>query len=138
MCRRSAIVCLIKPPSPATRDLSVPTDRSTALPDPRDRRGRRHSLVAVLLTAACAVLVGARFCPAIGQGARHAPGTPPTCSGCPDQRQPVATTTMNQPCLPGGDGRPLALRRSLTLQIYGPSMFGVARAAQTDYRRLVP
>ncbi|MGW7460182.1 transposase family protein [Streptomyces sp. NPDC054797] len=36
------------------------TDRLTTLPDPRDRRGRRHSLVAVLLTAACAVLAGTR------------------------------------------------------------------------------
>ncbi|MFF8196492.1 transposase family protein [Streptomyces bobili] len=73
MCRQSATVCLIKSPSPATRELSVLTDRLTALPDPRDRRGRRHSLVAVLLTAACAVLAGARSYLAIGQSARHAP-----------------------------------------------------------------
>ncbi|MCF4136466.1 ISAs1 family transposase [Streptomyces sp. Tue 6430] len=73
MCRQSATVCLIKSPSPATRELSVLTHRLTALPDPRDRRGRRHSLVAVLLTAACAVLAGARSYLAIGQWARHAP-----------------------------------------------------------------
>ncbi|MFD4034454.1 transposase family protein [Streptomyces sp. NPDC058637] len=48
-------------------------DRLTALPDPRDRRGRRHSLVSVLLTASCAVLAGARSYLAIGQWARHAP-----------------------------------------------------------------
>ncbi|MFI0961678.1 transposase family protein [Streptomyces sp. NPDC021080] len=73
MCRQSATVCLIKSLSPATRELSVLTDRLTAMPDPRDRRGRRHSLVAVLLTAACAVLAGVRSCLAIGQWARHAP-----------------------------------------------------------------
>jgi hypothetical protein len=73
LCRQSATVCLIKSPSPVTRELSVLTDRLTALPGPRDRRGRRHSLVAVLLTAACAVLAGARSYPAIGQWARHAP-----------------------------------------------------------------
>ncbi|MFH9862879.1 ISAs1 family transposase [Streptomyces sp. NPDC017202] len=73
MCRQSATACLIKSPSPATRELSVLTDRLTALPDPRDRRGRRHSLVAVLPTAVCAALAGARSCLAIGQRARHAP-----------------------------------------------------------------
>lgn len=73
MCCQSATVCLIKSLSPATRELSVLTDRLTALPDPRDRRGRRHSLVAVLLTAACAILVSAPSYLAIGQWARHAP-----------------------------------------------------------------
>jgi hypothetical protein len=43
------------------------------LPDPRDRRGRRHSLVSVLLTSACAVLAEARSYLAIGQWARNAP-----------------------------------------------------------------
>ncbi|WUA62270.1 transposase family protein [Streptomyces sp. NBC_00224] len=33
-------------------------DGLDALPDPRDRRGRRHSLASVLLLAACAVLTG--------------------------------------------------------------------------------
>ncbi|MET9603249.1 transposase family protein [Streptomyces sp. NPDC006459] len=47
--------------------------RLRALPDPRDRRGRRHALVSVLLTAACAVLADARSYLAIGQWARHAP-----------------------------------------------------------------
>ncbi|MFI8281386.1 transposase family protein [Streptomyces sp. NPDC085929] len=43
------------------------------MPDPRARRGRRHTLASVLLTAACAVLAGARSYIAIGQWARHAP-----------------------------------------------------------------
>ncbi|MFE5681515.1 transposase family protein, partial [Streptomyces erythrochromogenes] len=51
----------------------VPRARLACLPDPRARRGRLHGLVAVLLTAACAVLAGARSYAAIGQWARHAP-----------------------------------------------------------------
>ncbi|MEU9002207.1 ISAs1 family transposase [Streptomyces sp. NPDC048551] len=47
--------------------------RLAVLPDPRYRRGRRHTLTSVLLTAACAVLSGARSYLAIGQWARHAP-----------------------------------------------------------------
>ncbi|MEU5216502.1 ISAs1 family transposase [Streptomyces sp. NPDC020807] len=47
-------------------------DRLETLPDPRDRRGRRHSLTSVLL-AACAVLAGARSYLAIDQWARSAP-----------------------------------------------------------------
>ncbi|WP_435060209.1 ISAs1 family transposase [Streptomyces sp. bgisy060] len=57
----------------ATRAAPLLADRLSALPDPRDRRGRRHPLAAVLLTAACAVLAGARSYLAIGQWARHAP-----------------------------------------------------------------
>ncbi|GGM24571.1 hypothetical protein GCM10010129_81300 [Streptomyces fumigatiscleroticus] len=72
MCRQSATVCLSTSPSPATRELPVLTDRLTALPDPRDRRGRRHSLVPVLLTAR-AVPAGARSYLAIGQWACPAP-----------------------------------------------------------------
>ncbi|WP_240508908.1 ISAs1 family transposase [Streptomyces agglomeratus] len=73
MCRQSATVCLIKPPSRQQRELSDRAARLSALPDPRHRRGRRHTLASVLLTAACAVLAGARSYLAIGQWARHAP-----------------------------------------------------------------
>ncbi|WP_225448697.1 transposase family protein [Streptacidiphilus sp. P02-A3a] len=66
---QSATVCLIKSPGRAERELPLLADRLAALPDPRDRRGRRHPLAAVLLTAACAVLAGARPCLAIGQWA---------------------------------------------------------------------
>ena len=73
MCRQSATVCLIKSPSREQRELSCTAARLASLPDPRDRRGRRHALASVLLTAACAVLAGARSYVAIGQWARHAP-----------------------------------------------------------------
>ncbi|MEN8655570.1 ISAs1 family transposase [Streptomyces sp. 21So2-11] len=48
-------------------------DRLVRLPDPRHRRGRRHSFVSVLLIAASAVVAGARSYAAIGQWARNAP-----------------------------------------------------------------
>lgn len=73
MCRQSATVCLIKQPSRQQRELPDRAARLDALPDPRGRRGRRHTLTSVLLTAACAVLAGARSYLAIGQWARHAP-----------------------------------------------------------------
>ncbi|MFE6692341.1 ISAs1 family transposase [Streptomyces sp. NPDC057743] len=55
------------------RSLSHLAARLTALPDPRDRRGRRRRLVSVLLTACAAVLAGSKSYAAIGQGARSAP-----------------------------------------------------------------
>ncbi|MGW2207553.1 ISAs1 family transposase [Streptomyces sp. NPDC001774] len=64
---------MIKSPSRRQRELSDMNVRLSALPDPRDRRGRRHALASVLVTAACAVLAGARSYLAIGQWARHAP-----------------------------------------------------------------
>ncbi|WP_328623202.1 ISAs1 family transposase [Streptomyces sp. NBC_00354] len=73
MCRQSATICLIKSPSREHRELPGTAARLASLPDPRARRGRRHSLPSVLLTAACAVLAGARSYFAIGQWARHAP-----------------------------------------------------------------
>ena len=39
------------------------------IPDPRQRRGRRHALGAVLAVAACAVLAGARSLGVIGEWA---------------------------------------------------------------------
>lgn len=66
MCRQSATVCLIKPPSRQQRELSDSAARLSALPDPRRRRGRRHTLASVLLTAACAVPASARSQLAIG------------------------------------------------------------------------
>ncbi|WP_328335229.1 MULTISPECIES: ISAs1 family transposase [unclassified Streptomyces] len=73
MCRQSATVCLTKSPTAAQRAEGGIVGRLAALPDPRDRRGRRHSLVSVLLTPACAVLAGARSYLAIGQWAKNAP-----------------------------------------------------------------
>lgn len=43
-----------------------------AVPDPRQRRGRRHSLQSILLVAVCAVLAGARSYAAIGDWAAAA------------------------------------------------------------------
>jgi len=43
------------------------------LPDPRDRRGRRHPLAAVLAVAVCAVLAGSKTLAAIGEWAADAP-----------------------------------------------------------------
>ncbi|MEV0638960.1 transposase family protein [Streptomyces sp. NPDC050619] len=43
------------------------------MPDPRDRRGRRHPFVSVLLVACSAVMCGARSFTAIGQWAPNAP-----------------------------------------------------------------
>ncbi|MFH9016435.1 transposase family protein [Streptomyces sp. NPDC017943] len=76
MCRQSATVCLTKSPTAAQRGASGVAERLAVLRDPRDRRGRRHSLVSVLLTACCAVLAGARSYLAVGQWARHAPLDP--------------------------------------------------------------
>ncbi|MFJ7209871.1 transposase family protein [Streptomyces sp. NPDC098789] len=73
MCRQSDIICLFKSPACELRELPGAAARLAALPDPRARRGRLHSLVSVLLTAACAVLAGARSYAAIGQWTRHAP-----------------------------------------------------------------
>ncbi|MFK0223838.1 ISAs1 family transposase [Streptomyces vinaceus] len=50
-----------------------PPARLAILPNPRDRRGRRHSLMSVLLTACAAVLTGAKSFTAVGQWAAAAP-----------------------------------------------------------------
>ena len=73
MCRQSATVCLTKSPTAAQRVTRGIAERLAVLRDPRARRGRRHSLVAVLLTACCAMLAGARSYLAIGHWARCAP-----------------------------------------------------------------
>lgn len=108
MCHQSATVCLIKSPSRAVREVSLLTQRLTALPDPRSRRGRRHALAAVLLTAACAVRAGTRSYLAIGQWARHTPNTPWAGSAC----APTAASARNLPiagatrCSPPSDTPP--------------------------------
>ncbi|MGW2190097.1 transposase family protein [Streptomyces sp. NPDC001719] len=67
MGRQSATVCLVKSPTRQPREIPRLDDRLLTLPDPRERRGRRHPLVSVLLAAACAVLARARSYLAIGQ-----------------------------------------------------------------------
>ncbi|MFB6717825.1 MULTISPECIES: transposase family protein [unclassified Streptomyces] len=79
MRRESATVCVIK--SPALEDtagLSL-VERLRLLPDPRRRRGVRHSFVAVLLVAASAVVAGARSYAAIG----HRPVVRERAAACP-------------------------------------------------------
>jgi predicted transposase YbfD/YdcC len=73
MCRKSATVCLIKSPSCQHRAIADLRTRLAALPDPRERRGRRHPFVCVLLVACSAVVAGARSFTAIGHWARSAP-----------------------------------------------------------------
>jgi predicted transposase YbfD/YdcC len=49
-------------------------ERLATIPDPRDRRGRRHTLASVLAVSAAAVLAGARSVAAIAEWATDAPG----------------------------------------------------------------
>jgi len=48
-------------------------ERLAMLPDPRDRRGRRHTLASVLAVSAAAVAAGARSVTAIAEWATDAP-----------------------------------------------------------------
>jgi hypothetical protein len=54
-----------------------------SVPDPRHRRGRRHSLQSVLFLALGAVLAGARSYAAIGQWAHHADAPVTVCRASP-------------------------------------------------------
>ncbi|MFD1277695.1 ISAs1 family transposase [Streptomyces kaempferi] len=105
MCCQSAPVCLAKSPSRQQRELPGTAARLAVLPDPRDRRGRRHTLTSVLLTAACAVLASARSYLAFGQWARHAPQDTLARLGFP-MRGPLG---VRRPASPS------TLRRVLTL-----------------------
>jgi hypothetical protein len=49
-------------------------ERLAMIPDPRDRRGRRHPLASVLAVSAAAVAAGARSVAAIAEWATDAPG----------------------------------------------------------------
>ena len=53
------------------------------VPDPRQARGRRHSLPSILFLALGAVLAGARSWAAIAQWAAHAPGPVTVCGPTP-------------------------------------------------------
>ncbi|HEX8858726.1 MAG TPA: transposase family protein [Actinomycetes bacterium] len=85
MTRPDRRACLRIIPIPAAAHAAAPTalapdqcrsllDHLAQLADPRQRRGRRHALSAVLAVAACAVLAGARSLAAIGEWAADAPG----------------------------------------------------------------
>jgi predicted transposase YbfD/YdcC len=57
----------------ALRDWPGLLERLAMLPDPRDRRGRRHTLASVLAVSAAAVAAGARSVTAIAEWATDAP-----------------------------------------------------------------
>lgn len=73
MCRQFSTVCLIESPTRQHRAIAGLPPRLATLPDPRDRRGRRHPFMSLLLVAWSAVTAGARSFTAIGQWARNAP-----------------------------------------------------------------
>ncbi|MFI8008010.1 transposase family protein [Streptomyces sp. NPDC086010] len=73
MSRQSATVCLIKLHTRQRRAITDLPSWLGILIDPRDRRGRRHPFVSVLLTACSAVLTGEKSFGAIGQWASGAP-----------------------------------------------------------------
>src|SRR3954453_20238744 len=71
------------PPGPLDAAESISLLQAlSAVPDPRDARGRRHGLRSVLLLAVGAGRAGARSYAAIAQGAR-----------CPEQAVPVCGAT---------------------------------------------
>ncbi|HEV8649901.1 MAG TPA: transposase family protein [Actinomycetes bacterium] len=57
--------------------------RLAMLPDPRDRRGLRHTLASVLASSAAAVAAGARSVAATGRVGRYAPPAGPGRARCP-------------------------------------------------------
>jgi predicted transposase YbfD/YdcC len=65
-------------------------ERLAVVPDPRDRKGRRHALVSMLALAAAAVLAGARSLTAIGEWAADAPQPILTALGA--RRDPLTGT----------------------------------------------
>jgi hypothetical protein len=86
--RSSPILAAVTDPDHA-RPLAVSEcpgllERLAMLPDPRDRRGRRHTLASVLAVSAAAVLAGARSVTAIAEWAADAPGPVlPRAGGAP-------------------------------------------------------
>jgi DDE_Tnp_1-associated len=85
-------------PIPAAARLAAPAtlapdrcrgllDHLAQLPDPRQRRGRRHPLVGVLGVAVAAVLAGARSLAAIGEWVQDAPG--PVLAALGARRDPL-------------------------------------------------
>ncbi|MHA5052206.1 transposase family protein [Streptomyces sp. SD15] len=60
-------------PQALVREVPGLLERLAAVPDPRDPRGVRHPLVAVLALTACAVLAGAKSLLAVGEWVADAP-----------------------------------------------------------------
>jgi predicted transposase YbfD/YdcC len=94
------------PPGPLDATESISLLRAlSAVPDPRDARGRRHGLQSILLLAVGAVLAGARSYAAIAQWARCAEQAVTVCGPTPH------ATTFGR-VLAAVD--PVALQRALT------------------------
>ena len=72
-------------------------ERLAMLPDPRDRRGRRHPLASVLAVSAAAVLAGARSVTAIAEWAADAPGPVLAALGVRRDRSPAAARSPARP-----------------------------------------
>src|SRR5438309_1698528 len=95
-------------PSPATRDARPPMTSSpiaavrsqylldllAQVPDPRKRRGRRHSLAGLLATGIAAVIAGSRSFAAIGQWAADA--GPEVLAGLGAARGPAEESTFRR------------------------------------------
>jgi uncharacterized Zn-finger protein len=75
---------------PATGECPGLLERLATIPDPRDRKGRRHALVSMLALAAAAMLAGARSLTAIGEWAADAPQ--PILAALGVHRDPLAGT----------------------------------------------
>ena len=60
-------------PAAAVNSVADLRDHLAAVPDPRDRRGRRHTITTIVLIAAAAALTGARSFAAIGEWAADLP-----------------------------------------------------------------
>jgi predicted transposase YbfD/YdcC len=71
----------------ALRECPGLLERLARIPDPRDRRGRRHTLASVLAVSAAAVLAGARSVTAIAEWAADAP--PPVLAALGVRRNPL-------------------------------------------------
>jgi DDE_Tnp_1-associated len=67
------------------------------LPDPRDRRGRRHTLASVLAVIVAAVAAGARSVTAIAEWATDAPWPILAALGCAVTRSPAAAGSPARP-----------------------------------------
>jgi hypothetical protein len=103
-------------------------ERLAILPDPRARRGRRHTLASVLALSTAAVLAGARSVAAIAEGAADAPG--PVLAALGVRRDPL--TRWQVPARPPSAG---SLRAWTPTGSTGRSargwLRGCARRAQT-------
>jgi predicted transposase YbfD/YdcC len=80
------------PAAPAPGQCGSLLQRLAQLPDPRQRRGRRHLLVGVLGVAVAAVLAGARSLAAIGEWAADASG--PVLAALGVRRDPLTGAFM--------------------------------------------